>query len=204
MTTIDELKQTRTEKRREKRSLKRKLAAVNERLKRLARRIKRKRRRGLPGWLPQHMADAWRRPWTDAADELRFLELIWAHGYASPNFPRAEAACNDANNTPVPASLRGECQDHAHNLEVFRHEVGDVSLPALSWFRTRAHNDAVNGAEDSRHLVADATDFTSQTVERVGRDRFVAVAERVFANGGFGRYASGSTHLDSRGFRARW
>jgi uncharacterized protein YcbK (DUF882 family) len=60
------------------------------------------------------------------------------------------------------------------------------------------------GALNSRHLQADATDFTTQTVQGLGAARFDVACEKVYAKGGFGRYASGSRHGDARGSRARW
>jgi uncharacterized protein YcbK (DUF882 family) len=104
----------------------------------------------------------------------------------------------------VPPALRANAQRHAFNLERLRHELGDKPLPTLSWYRTPAWNDVVGGAVNSRHLQADATDFTTQTVSSFGTSRFEAASEKVFAKGAYGRYASGSRHGDSRGFRARW
>ncbi len=53
-------------------------------------------------------------------------------------------------------------------------------------------------------MQGDAADFTVQTVGSFGSSRFDGAGEKVFANGGFGRYPSGSRHGDSRGSRARW
>ncbi len=89
-------------------------------------------------------------------------------------------------------------------MERLRHELGDKPLPVLSWYRTPAHNTAVGGASQSRHMHADAADFTTQTVAGFGAARFDATCDKVFANGGFGRYPSGSRHGDSRGSPARW
>jgi uncharacterized protein YcbK (DUF882 family) len=89
-------------------------------------------------------------------------------------------------------------------LEQLRHALDDQPLPILSWYRTPAHNSAVGGASQSRHMQADAADFTVQTVEGFGSGRFDSACEKVFANGGFGRYPSGSRHGDTRGSRARW
>jgi uncharacterized protein YcbK (DUF882 family) len=130
--------------------------------------------------------------------------LCWKHGLLSPHFTRKEAACNDPANTSVPTSLRANAQRQAFYLERLRHELGDKPLPILSWYRTRAWNEHVGGAEDSRHMQADASDFTTQTAQSFGVTRFDAACEKVYAKGGFGRYASGSRHGDARGSRARW
>jgi GH25 family lysozyme M1 (1,4-beta-N-acetylmuramidase) len=159
----------------------------------------------VPRWVPSQYWDLWKKPWDDAAAKSsKFRELCWQHGFASPHFGRKETACHDAQNSPVPANLRANAQREAFNLEKLRHELGDKPLPILSWYRTPAHNSAVGGASQSRHMQADAADFTVQTVGSFGTGRFDAACEKVFANGGFGRYSSGSRHGDSRGSRARW
>ena len=160
---------------------------------------------GVPNWVPREYWESWQKPWIDAAaNSSKFRALCWKNGFASPHFETKETACNDARNTPVPESLRTNAQRQAFNLERFRHELGDKPLAVLSWFRTPAHNAAVDGASQSRHMQADATDFTTQTVNEVGASRFDAACEKIYANGGFGRYPSGSRHVDSRGSRARW
>jgi GH25 family lysozyme M1 (1,4-beta-N-acetylmuramidase) len=161
--------------------------------------------KGVPNWVPKQHWTKWQRPWEPAAGRsAAFRDLCWNHGLASPNFSRKEAACHDAQNTPVPGSLRAAAQRHAFNLERLRHELGDKAIPILSWFRTKAHNAAVGGVINSRHLNADGTDVTVQTASSFGVARFDRACEKVYANGGFGRYASGSRHVDSRGSKARW
>jgi GH25 family lysozyme M1 (1,4-beta-N-acetylmuramidase) len=159
----------------------------------------------VPAWVPRKHWKKWRRPWEPgAARSTAFRELLRSHGYLSPHFTLKEAACHDPANSAVPASLLANAQRHAFNLERLRHELGDKGLPILSWYRTPAWNAHVGGVSASRHLQADASDFTTQTVSSFGNARFEAACEKVFANGGFGRYASGSRHGDSRGSRARW
>lgn len=161
--------------------------------------------KGLPSWLPEQYAEHWRKPWSDAArNSGKFRQLCWDKGFLSPNFTRKEARCNDAANTPVPGKLRANAQRQAFNLERLRHELGGKPLPILSWYRTPAHNAAVGGASQSRHMQADATDFTTQTVNSFGATKFDSACDRIYSNGGFGRYPSGSRHSDSRGSRARW
>lgn len=160
-----------------------------------------------PKWLERGHRDFWDRPWTvptDPRKASKFKADLRAHGFLSPNFRISEAACHDPANTPVPKRLLPRAQRHAFNLERARHKLGDVSLTILSWFRTRAWNDAQGGASESRHLFADGTDFDVATVQRIGTSRFDRVMEEVFEDGGYGRYPSGSRHADSRGSRARW
>jgi GH25 family lysozyme M1 (1,4-beta-N-acetylmuramidase) len=159
----------------------------------------------VPSWVPRQHWDKWQRPWeAAAARSAAFRDLLWSHGLVSPHFSRKEAACHDPANTAVPTSLRANAQRQGFHLERLRHELGDKPLPVLSWYRTPHHNKTVDGASDSRHMQADATDFTTQTIASFGVSRFDAACERVYAKGGFGRYASGSRHGDARGFKARW
>jgi GH25 family lysozyme M1 (1,4-beta-N-acetylmuramidase) len=159
----------------------------------------------VPRWVPSQYWQLWQKPWEDSASKsAKFRELCWENGYASPHFERKETACHDSQNSPVPANLRPNVQREAFTLEKLRHKLGDKPLPILSWYRTPAHNAAVGGASQSRHMQGDAADFTVQTVQSFGASRFDSACEEVFANGGFGHYPSGSRHGDSRGSRARW
>lgn len=160
---------------------------------------------GVPQWVPRRHWRRWQRPWEPAAaTSADFRALCWKHGYLSPNFMRKEAASHDPSNTDVPRRLKARAQRHAFALERLRHALGDKPLPVLSWYRTPAWNRRVGGASRSRHMQADATDFSSQTVRSFGIRRFDDACEQVYDAGGFGRYASGSRHGDSRGVRARW
>lgn len=159
--------------------------------------------------LPNPPRKAWKdwiaRPWTAKARRrrnVRFRRWLWKHGHLTPNFTRAEAKCHDG--TEVSGVLKYRARQHAFQLERFKHEVGGAPLPVLSWYRTPSYNAQIGGASQSRHMSADAADFSSATVNAVGRARFFAAAEKVFANDGVGSYPSGSAHLDNRGFRARW
>jgi GH25 family lysozyme M1 (1,4-beta-N-acetylmuramidase) len=160
---------------------------------------------GVPEWVSSKAINHWVEPWSDAAARSSaFRTALWRHGHLSPHFTRKEARCHDPQHTDVPEGLRASAQRHAFNLERLRHRLGDNPLPILSWYRTLAWNTQVGGVVNSRHLQADGTDFTVGTVNIVGSDRFDRACDQVFTNGGFGRYASGSRHADSRGSRARW
>lgn len=156
-----------------------------------------------PRGLPRRYRRLWRKPWARRAPLVfGFRRWLQRHGYLSPHFTLAEAASKDG--TPVPRRLLRAARNHAFRLERVRHALGDQPIPIISWHRSPAHNAAVGGASQSQHLKARATDHPREWVERVGRFRFDRVADRIFKDGGVGRYPAGSVHLDSRGWRARW
>jgi GH25 family lysozyme M1 (1,4-beta-N-acetylmuramidase) len=160
---------------------------------------------GLPSWLPDKYAGMWLAPWTTKAARHRpFHVLLWKHGYCSPHFTLAEWACHDRNKTRPSNKLRSNVQRHAFALERFRHELGDVPVPLGSAFRTEAYNRQVGGASQSRHVKGDATDLFKAWVDHVGRGKALQAAEKVWARGGVGNETSGTLHVDSRGWRARF
>jgi hypothetical protein len=164
-----------------------------------------KRPAAIPPWLPREHWDRWKKPWTKKArDSASFKKVLLAHSYVSPNFSLDETRCHDPARTPVPKNLIAGAQRQAFNLEVLRHQLGDKSLPILSWYRTPAWNAHEGGASASRHMQADATDFEVGLVDSFGPGVFDRAADKIYARGGFGTYPSGSRHTDSRGSRARW
>lgn len=204
MATVKELRAKRAKAREAKRSLIQRVRSRTEQIKRLTRRIKAKPdRRGVPVWLPDGHVALWRHPWSaEARNSQGFKDLIWQRGYASPNFTEKETRCKRGDR--VPATLRKNAQDECFRLEQVRHELGDRSMPILSFYRPRDYNTLIGGASNSQHIQATAADFDVATVNRFGRDRFDAACEKYFANDGFGQYPSGSRHADIRGYKARW
>lgn len=156
-----------------------------------------------PKGLPSKYRYHWTHPWTEKARKsVGFRRWCKHNGYLSPHFPTREAHSKDG--VKVPRRYSYACRQHAFRLEKFRHAVGDKPLPVLSWYRSPAHNRAVRGARNSMHMRAIATDFDKSVVDRIGRNRWFQVADVIFHNGGVGNYPGGSSHLDSRGYRARW
>jgi GH25 family lysozyme M1 (1,4-beta-N-acetylmuramidase) len=163
----------------------------------------RQRPHDAPKSLPRRFWHHWRFPWGPRArNSGGFKDWCWAHGFLSPHFSRAEWACHDG--TAIPESLRSKAQRHAFNMERLRHELGDIPIPTISPYRDPAYNAKIGGATLSEHMDADATDHSKEWVDGVGRSRFMAACEKVFANGGLGIYPWGAFHVDSRGYRARW
>lgn len=145
----------------------------------------------------------WKRPWLKLArHSSKFKRFCWRHGYMSPHFTREEWASKDG--TAVPISLRANAQRQAFKCELLRHKLGDQPLGALSYYRSPAHNAAVGGASQSRHMSADACDWDTSTVNRFGRDRFLGLCEQIWANNGIGIYPGGNIHTDARPYKARW
>ena len=132
--------------------------------------------------------------------------------HISPHFTWAEAACHDG--ADVPLELQPNARRLAVNvLELVRSRFGAAIIP-VSWYRSPWHNKAVGGAEQSRHLQADAADVRPADLSELPRLR--AVIETMIhqgelpALGGFGVYP-GWVHLDARprpaddpGHIARW
>jgi uncharacterized protein YcbK (DUF882 family) len=74
-------------------------------------------------------------------------------------------------------------------------------------------NEAVNGVENSRHILGQAIDIVIGDINRDGgytvEDKQIVLdilEDKVIRNaGGVGRYPGTRTvHFDTRGFRARW
>lgn len=84
-------------------------------------------------------------------------------------------------------------------LDAFRERVGEP-VYVNSGIRCAAHNAAVGGAKDSRHLYGDAADIrcNGKTPEQL-----YEIADEIFCDGGVGLYNWG-IHVDDRGYRARW
>lgn len=163
-----------------------------------------KAREGTPGWLPPKYAEEWKKPWEvglDSINKSEFKEIIWSHGYVSPNIHRSEAASKDGQ--PVPSILRNKCQFHAFVLERVRHRLGDKPIHMLSWYRSPAHNAAVGGVSNSQHLEAWATDWSDAERVRLGSAKFNVAMNEFFANGGRGYYQNNIRHVDN-GTKRTW
>jgi hypothetical protein len=150
-------------------------------------------------------------PWTKAARTSpaarRWLDK---HGYITPHFSWSSYACQDG--TPVPAHLKHNAIRFHWRLEILRHRMGDVPMSVDGPYRTPARNKAVGGASNSQHMYADAGDFFAAQVDRWvkqsktlhSRQDVLRLANKTFYNGGVGNETSGTLHLDSRGYKARF
>lgn len=116
-------------------------------------------------------------------------EDVWL----SDNFHLREFECpGDEESTTL------VCPDHVNKLQLFREQIKKPIL-INSAYRYPAYNARIGGASRSRHMIGDATDIV---VPGMKPKEVADVAER-FGFDGVGRYPT-FTHLDSRGYRARW
>lgn len=70
-----------------------------------------------------------------------------------------------------------------------------------SWYRPPTINRAVGGVSNSRHILGDGVDFIVQGVNPL--DVYKKVSPWLGAAGGLGK-SSQFTHIDARGYQARW
>lgn len=99
-----------------------------------------------------------------------------------------------------------ECQvtylddDLIKALQELREKLGPIEV--LSGFRCKAHNKAVNGSENSFHMLGQAADIIAPKSNRYA---IMRTAKRILAlsQGGIGCYPT-FVHLDVRGKPARW
>lgn len=86
-------------------------------------------------------------------------------------------------------------------LDVARTVVGDRKMVVTSWHRPIAVNRAVGGVDNSRHVVGDGVDFIVQGMSPL--QVFKLLSPWLGNRGGLGK-SSEFTHLDTRGYKARW
>jgi len=112
------------------------------------------------------------------------------------NFNIDEFRCSD-NGEMLKSGMDSEL---VLNLEVLRYELGNKPVTINSGYRTPSYNKVVGGAANSQHLYGKATDIV---VDDVRPGIVQKHANDLFANGGLGHYNT-FTHVDTRGYRARW
>ena len=111
-------------------------------------------------------------------------------------FGRHEFACKCGKCGGYPVEPK---EAFIRKLDAFRERVGEP-VYVNSGIRCAAHNAAVDGAKDSRHLYGDAADIrcNGKTPEVL-----YAIADEIFSDGGVGLYDWG-VHVDARTTKARW
>ena len=116
----------------------------------------------------------------------------------SEHFTRRELDCHCGCDTPL--SIERELYLTALELEKLRAVVG-MPLYINSGYRCPPYNKRIGGAPKSQHMQGKAADISA----RCSPSYVAMAAEKVpaFENGGICRYA-GFTHVDRRGYQARW
>ncbi len=116
------------------------------------------------------------------------------------NFTWAEAT-KDGSRIPVNRNVTYGIIRIARVMEEVRARLGDRPISVNSWYRDPASNRAVGGALYSRHMSGDAIDFVV-----TGLDSYTVYDQLNIWWGGRGGLASSSifTHIDARGYYARW
>ena len=116
------------------------------------------------------------------------------------NFTWAEATKNGSR-IPVSRSVAYGIIRSARVMEEVRSRLGDRPIRVNSWYRDPVSNRAVGGAIYSRHLSGDAIDFVV-----IGLHAYTVYDRLNPWWGAQGGLASSSifTHIDVRGYYARW
>ncbi len=116
------------------------------------------------------------------------------------NFTWAEAT-KSGRRIPVNRNVTYGIIRIARVMEEVRTRLGNRPIRVNSWYRDPATNRAVGGARYSRHMSGDAIDFVV-----IGVSSYTVYARLNRWWGARGGLASSSifTHIDARGYRARW
>lgn len=113
--------------------------------------------------------------------------------YISVHFKVKEFQCHNGTDTVYIDS------DLLQMLEQVRAYFGKP-VYITSGYRTEEYNKSVGGATHSYHVKGMASDIQ---VSGVSPDRVYQYCNSTFTNSGVGKYNS-FTHIDCRGYRARW
>ena len=108
-------------------------------------------------------------------------------------------ATKGGSRIPVNSSISRNIVKMAKRMEEVRAKVGNRSISVTSWYRPPAVNRAVGGASRSTHLSGHGVDFNVSGLSPRSVQRILDP----WWSGGLG-YGRTFTHLDNRGYRARW
>lgn len=116
------------------------------------------------------------------------------------NFVWGEATAQGAR-VPQSKSVVAGIIKIAQYLEGIRQYLGDRSITVNSWYRPARVNAQVGGVSNSTHLLGHAVDFVVDGIPPLEVYRLLNSWHG--SRGGLGR-SSQFTHLDLRGYQARW
>lgn len=138
----------------------------------------------------------------DGMAGLKTFEALFLKTKTEPkteHFKLSEFKCH--NGTEVPSAYYGNVQELMFKLEEIRVACGNVAIHIQSGYRTEEYNKRCGGAPKSQHLTASAADIKVKGMSPA--DVYKLCDRLVGARGGVGKY-KGFTHVDVRGYRARW
>jgi hypothetical protein len=126
----------------------------------------------------------------------------------SPHFTWGEVFtnCSELETQNCPLTFLKNAQKQAATMESVR-EVFDAPIVVHSWYRDKAHNARIGGAEKSLHLRGLATDFHVVGYEGAIKNRAVQVKldSLPFLQDKGLEWTNGEwTHVDTRGYKARF
>ncbi len=116
------------------------------------------------------------------------------------NFTWSEAT---KNGTRIPANKQVVygILKIADVMQEVRAHVGDRPITVTSWYRDPVTNSRVGGSRRSRHMVGDAVDFQVPGISPFEVNNRL---EAWWGSRGGLASASSFTHIDGRGYKARW
>ena len=109
------------------------------------------------------------------------------------------------SNDRPPAHLVGAVLETARLASLVAASVGG-RVRVVSGYRSKAYNDAIDGAPKSQHVEGRAVDLAPiapLSVDELHTRILAMVGDRTIPQGGVGKY-KGFVHYDWRGSRARW
>lgn len=116
------------------------------------------------------------------------------------HFSWAEATKNGSR-IPTDASVTKNIIKVAKVMEEVREFVGARPITINSWYRDPVSNRQAGGSKRSRHMAGDAVDFV---VAGIAPPKVNQMLDAWWGSRGGIASASCFTHIDARGYRARW
>lgn len=117
------------------------------------------------------------------------------------NFSLSEFECKCG--CKMPTFVKENVKELAENLQVLRDVVGRIDL--TNAYRCKEHNADVGGSTNSQHIKGKAADIKSNTLSpsEIASITDDLMKSEKFKLGGIGMYNT-FTHVDIRGYKARW